>query len=67
MKEFALNFLRNIALLFVIAIGLLILFPDIMSKVFGLYGALGVPFVLAFVVMAALPRRRRANRRDRYS
>ncbi|MBA4377026.1 MAG: hypothetical protein D9V45_13830 [Chloroflexi bacterium] len=61
MKEFIGNFLRNVAILAVIAIVLLIMFPDMMSQVYGVYGALGIPFVLAFIVMAALPRRRRSR------
>lgn len=59
MKEFIGKFLRNIVLLAIIGIALLLLFPEIMPQVFGVYGALGVPFVLAFIVIAALPRRRR--------
>ena len=59
MKEFILNFLRNCAILFVIGVVLFLVAPQMMSQVFGVYGALGVPFVLLFIIMAALPRRKR--------
>ena len=61
MKEFIGNFLRNVAILAVIAIVLLIVAPDMMSQVYGVFGALGPTFVLLFIIGAALPRRRRSR------
>ncbi len=56
--EFAKNFLRNLILLGVIGVVLFIVFPDMMSQIFGLYGALfGPGLVLLVIIVAALPRK----------
>ena len=58
--EFAKNFLRNLVLLGGIGLVLFIVFPDMMSQIFELYGALfGPGLVLLVIIVAALPRRNR--------
>ena len=54
------DFLRNLAILVVLLIGLLILFPDMMSQVSGLMGGLGIlPFFIIMLVVSAIPKRKR--------
>lgn len=48
--------LRNLAFLIVIGIVLLILFPDMMSQVFEIYGAIFGPLALLILIVAAVPR-----------
>jgi hypothetical protein len=58
------NFLINLAFFIFLGVVLLILFPDIMRQVFGLYNGLGIlPIFILLVVVAALPRRKRGKRR----
>jgi hypothetical protein len=59
--QFIKNFLRNLALLIVISLLLLVLFPDMMRQVFQLYGALFGPIAIIIIMFAALPRKRRHN------
>lgn len=61
--QFLKDFIRNILLLVIIGVVLFALFPKIMGQVFELYGALFGPLVLIILVVAALPRKRRGNRR----
>jgi len=50
-----------INLIFLVGLGvfLFIMYPDIMKQVFELYGALFGPIAILFVIVAALPRKRR--------
>lgn len=58
-SKFFRAFLRNLGLLVVLGGGLFILYPDVARQVFELYGALFGPIAILFVVVAALPRKRR--------
>jgi hypothetical protein len=51
--------IKNLALLIVIGLVLLVLFPTQLSTIFQLYGALFGPFLVVIILVAALPRRRR--------
>lgn len=51
-------FARNIVLLIALGMVLYFLFPDMMRRVFELYGALFGPIMILVIVMAALPRKR---------
>lgn len=53
------EFLRNLALLFVIFLGVYILAPDIVGQVVNLFGMLFGPLAILLIVVAALPRKRR--------
>jgi hypothetical protein len=53
------DFLRNLALLIIISLLLLILFPGIMVQIFQLYGAIFGPLAIIIVLFSALPRKRR--------
>ncbi len=54
------DFLRNLAILAVIFIGFMILFPDMINQVSGLMGGLGIlPFFIIMVIISAIPRRKR--------
>jgi hypothetical protein len=54
------NLLKNLGLLIVIGIVLLMLFPDMIRQVFGLYGQLFGPVLLGLIILViALPRKRR--------
>lgn len=61
--DFLKDFVRNLALLTLIGIILLVLFPDIMRQVFGLYGALFGPLVILILIVAALPKRNKKRNR----
>lgn len=56
--KFLLKLLRNLAFLIGIGIVLYILFPEMMSGVFQLYGKIFGPLALLALVVAALPRGR---------
>ena len=60
--QFVKRFLLNLALMVVIGIVLFILLPDMMRRIFQLYGLLFGPLALVILVLAALPRRSRRNR-----
>lgn len=57
--RFLIAFLRNLAILIVAGLLLLALFPDIMKAAYQVLGALFGPLALLFVIIAALPGRRR--------
>lgn len=61
--DFLKSFVRNLALLILIGIILLVLFPDIMRQVFGLYGALFGPLAILILIVAALPKRNKKRNR----
>ena len=56
--QFLKNLLRNLALLIVLGLVLLLIFPDLMKQVYQLYGSLFGPLVILMVVFGAFPRRR---------
>ena len=59
-----LDFLRNLALLGVIAILLFIVAPDVMRQILGIYNGLGIlPIVAVLILLAALSRKTRRRRR----
>lgn len=60
--EFLKNFFINLAVLIGIGILLFALFPDVMRQVFEVYSALFGPIAILFLIVAALPRRRRGRR-----
>jgi len=54
------DFLRNLAILVVIFIGFMVLFPDMMNQVGGLMGGLGIlPLFIIMVIISAIPKRKR--------
>jgi hypothetical protein len=55
------RFLINLAFLIGLGIILTIISPNIMKQVFQLFGGLFGPLALLFVVIAALPRKRRSK------
>jgi hypothetical protein len=58
------NFLRNLALLAVLAIALFLVAPDTMKGVLRIYNGLGLlPIIAILVIPAALPRKSRGRRR----
>ena len=58
------SFLRNLALLIVLAVVLFVVAPDMMRQVFGLFNGLGIlPIFLLMVVIAALPGGKRLRHR----
>ena len=57
--DFLKGLARNLVLLVVVGLVLYLLFPDIMSQVLQLYGAVLGPVAILILVAAALPRRRR--------
>lgn len=59
--QFLKDFLRNLLLLIVIVLILFIVFPDMMSQVFQVYGALLGPAAVLVIIVAALPRRKRSR------
>lgn len=50
--------LRNLVFLIGIGIILFILFPDQMSQVFEIYGAIFGPLAILILIVAALPRKK---------
>jgi tetratricopeptide (TPR) repeat protein len=60
--EFLKDLLRNIVFLIAIGVVLYIIFPDMMKQVIQLYGMLFGPVAILFVIVAALPRKKRAKR-----
>ena len=60
--EFLKGFLRNLGLLLIIGLVLYVLFPDMMKQIFQLYGALLGPITIIVIIVAALPRKKRAKR-----
>jgi hypothetical protein len=57
------GFLINLAILTVIGIVFFVLFPDITRQILGLYKGLGIlPIIIIFIVLAALPKRKRHKR-----
>lgn len=57
--KFILKLLRNLAFLIVLGIVLYLLFPEMMSGVFQLYGKIFGPLALLALIVAALPRGKR--------
>jgi hypothetical protein len=58
------NFLRNLALLAILAIALFLVAPDTVKGVLGIYNGLGLlPIVAIMVILAALPRKPLGRRR----
>jgi tetratricopeptide (TPR) repeat protein len=60
--EFLKDLLRNLVFLSAIGVVLYIIFPDMMKQVFQLYGMLFGPIAILFVIVAALPRKKRTKR-----
>ena len=58
-------FLRNLGFLVLIGIVLLVLFPSWMRDINRLYGAIFGPLALLILVIAALPARKRMNRKEK--
>ena len=57
------DFIRNLAILAVLAIVVFLVFPDLMRQVFGLFNGLGIlTLFILMVILAALPRRSRKRR-----
>jgi tetratricopeptide (TPR) repeat protein len=57
------DFLRNLAILIIIGLALYIIFPDMMKRIFQLYGALFGPIAILLLIVAALPRKRYTKHR----
>ena len=62
--QFVKDLLRNLAILIGLGIVMLIFFPDIMSQVYQLFGALFGPLIILIIIVAALPRKSRSRRED---
>ncbi len=60
--EFLKDFLRNLAILIGIGVVMYIFFPDMMKRVFQLYGMIFGPIAILFVIVVALPRKKRTRR-----
>ncbi len=60
--QFFKDLLRNLAILAGLGLVMLILFPDIMSQVFQLYGTLFGSLIFVVVILAALPRKSQSGR-----
>jgi len=58
-------FLRNLGFLILIGIVLLVLFPSWIRDVYHLYGAIFGPLALLILVVAALPARKRMNKKEK--
>lgn len=58
-------FLRNLGFLVLIGIVLLVLFPSWMRDVYQLYGAIFGPLALLILVVAALPAKKRINKKEK--
>ena len=56
------RFLRNLGLLIGIGLILLLFFPNIMSDVFNIYGAVFGLIALLILVVAALPNKKENNK-----
>ena len=56
--KFLLKLLRNVAFLVGLGIVLYILFPEMMSQVFKLYGAIFGPLAFLALIVAAIPRKK---------
>ena len=57
------DFLRNLAILGVMAVILYLIVPEQTRQVFGVYNGLGIlPIVIILVILVALPRMRDRNR-----
>jgi hypothetical protein len=57
-------FLRNLGILVLIGVVLWILFPSWMTEVYKLYGAIFGPIALLILVVAALPKRKPAHKKE---
>lgn len=58
------EFIRNLALLAVIAIALMVIFPDTVQQILGVYNGLGIlPVIIILVILAAIPRRSQRRKR----
>lgn len=58
------EFLRNLAILSVLALAILFLFPDTVSQILGVYNGLGLlPIIIVIAILTAIPRR--SKRRNR--
>ena len=53
--EFLKSFLRNLTLLFLLFVGLYLLFPQMIMKASGFMGRLTGPFVILAVLVISLP------------
>ena len=57
---FVIAFIQNLGILLLIGLILFIIFPDIMSQVFQVYGLVFTPaLIVILIIVAALPRKRR--------
>lgn len=57
--DFLKGLLKNLAFLLAIGVVLFILFPNQMSQVFQLYGAIFGPIAILILIVAAMPRKKR--------
>jgi preprotein translocase subunit SecY len=57
--DFLKSLLKNLAFLLAIGVVLFILFPNQMSQVFKLYGAIFGPITILILIVAAIPRKKR--------
>lgn len=53
------RFLRNLAFLLIIGVVLFILFPNQMSQIYQLYGAIFGPVAILILIVGALPNNKR--------
>ena len=60
--QFVKDLLRNLAILIGLGIVMLIFFPDIMTQVYQLFGALFGPLIILIIIVAALPRKSRSRK-----
>jgi hypothetical protein len=58
--QFLKGFLRNLALLAVIAVGMYFIFPEQMTGIFEVWGAVIGPVGILVIIVFALPRRKRS-------
>ncbi len=54
--------LRNLAILIGIGIVLFALYPNVMSQMIEVYSSLFGPIAILFIIIAALPRRKKGGR-----
>ncbi len=57
--DFLKGLLKNLAFLLAIGVVLFVLFPNQMSQVFQLYGAIFGPIAILILIGAAMPRKKR--------
>jgi cytochrome bd-type quinol oxidase subunit 2 len=55
--DFMMKLLKNLGFLVLIGIALFVLFPEQMSGIFNLYGAVFGPLAIIFLIGAALPKK----------